>query len=369
MTKQKNLALVFKKIPTAFPVPGEHLVVEDIGFDPSLPAPHGGVVVENLYASFEPYMRGLLRAPETKSYFDAYPLGQPIQSRGLGRVLKSGDEAFREGDIIVATMPIQQYSSIPHQPGRSQRADPTTGRGDIRDLLGALGIPGRTAYTSLYEIGKPKKGETILVSAAAGAVGQLVGLLAKHEGLTVIGSVGSDEKLNFILEHCGYDSGFNYKKEKVADALARLAPQGLNIYYENVGGEQLEAALDRMNNFGRIVVSGMISQYNLPPEEKYGIKNLFNVVSKRLTFRGFIVSDPDFAVKEKAEFPEKIGHWLKDGTFDAQLHETLGIEKSAEGFLGMLKGDNFGKAILKIKLVCYVHRKRGSENLESIWLI
>ncbi|KAF9367209.1 hypothetical protein BGX21_007676, partial [Mortierella sp. AD011] len=146
-----------------------------------------------------------------------------------------------------------------------------------------------TAYASLKDIGKPKAGETIFISAASGAVGQLAGQLSKAWGLTVIGSAGSDEKVDFLLKEVGFDYAFNYKKQTAHEALKQFAPNGIDIYFENVGGETLEAALDNLNAFGRVIVSGMISQYN--STQPYGIKNLLNVVGKRLTIRGFIVSD------------------------------------------------------------------------------
>lgn len=209
-------------------------------------------------------------------------------------------------------------------------------------------MPGLTAWSSFYEIGQPKKGETIFISAASGAVGQLVGQLAKHEGLTVIGSVGDNNKLSFITDDLGFDSGFNYKKEKPADALARLAPKGIDIYYENVGGEHLEAAINAMNPFGRIVACGMISQYNAKPGEQYPIRNLMSVVGKRLTIRGFIVGDENMGPKHAKEHQEKLQKWLSDGSFKATISVTEGIDNVVEGFIGMLEGKNFGKAVLQI---------------------
>lgn len=209
-------------------------------------------------------------------------------------------------------------------------------------------MPGLTAYSSLYAIGKPKKGETIFISAASGAVGQIVGQLAKHEGLRVIGSVGSDDKLDYIIKELNFDGGFNYKTEKPLDALRRLAPDGVDIYYENVGGEQLQAALEVMNNFGRIVACGMISEYNKLEGERYGVTNLMYIVSKRITIRGFIVGDPDMGPVYFQERNKNVSQWLADGTFKSKESVTEGIENGPEGFVGMLQGKNFGKAVLKI---------------------
>lgn len=218
---------------------------------------------------------------------------------------------------------------------------------DIRDFLGALGMPGLTAYSSLYEIGKPQKGETIFVSAASGAVGQIVGQLAKHEGLRVIGSVGSDEKLEFIIKDLGFDAGFNYKTEKPSDALNRLAPEGIDIYYENVGGEHLQAALDSMRDFGRIVVCGMIAGYNIPREEHFPLRNYSNILTKRITMRGFMVGDKGMGDKYRQEHQERVSQWIKDGTFKAATWECEGIENGIDGILALFHGYNFGKAVLK----------------------
>lgn len=237
------------------PVPGEHITVKDVGgFDPSQPAPENGLVLETLYVSFDPYLRGLLRDPSVPSYMPALPLGTPVVAASLSRVLKSKLEGFAEGDIVRHLLPVQEYNVfVPkNDKDRPTKID-TDSVNDIRHYLGALGMPGLTAYSSLYEIGKPKRGETILVSSAAGAVGQLVGQLAKHEGLKVLGSVGSDDKLEFITNELGFDGGWNYKKEKSTKAaIERLTDgKGIDIFYDNVGGEQLEGAIDSLNLFGR----------------------------------------------------------------------------------------------------------------------
>ncbi|KAK8077136.1 hypothetical protein PG996_003306 [Apiospora saccharicola] len=351
-----NKALIFKKVPENFPVPGEHLTIEDVGFDAEAAPPKGGITAEVLYASYDPYLRGRMREPNTKSYSAPFELGKPVVNDTIARVLKSDSANHKPGDLIKTFGPFQQYITIDlNAPVQSvYKVDPAQKLDNPHNLepgffLGALGMPGLTAYSSLHEIGKPKKGETIFVSSAAGAVGQIVGQVAKHEGLKVIGSVGSDEKLEFITKELGFDGGFNYKKERPADALKRLAPQGIDLYFENVGGEHLEAALDAMNDDGRVVVCGMIEGYNCPPEKRYGVKNLFQLFAKHIMMRGFIVGQPDMGPVYTKEHQENVQKWLADGSFKAKLHVTEGIDNAAEGFLGMLKGENFGKAVLKIK--------------------
>ncbi len=340
-----NKALVFKEVPQGYPVAGQHLTVEPATYDANVAAPADGIVIQSLYTSFDPYMRGRMRPAEVKSYSPAFELNKAIESASIAKVLRSNNASYKEGDLVIGHVPVQEYISLdgPNLQ-RIRKLENPLGIEDIRVFLGPLGMPGLTAYSSLYAIGKPKKGETIFVSAASGAVGQLVGQLAKHEGLRVIGSVGSDEKLDYIIKELGFDGGFNYKNEKPADALARLAPEGIDIYYENVGGEHLEAALDAMKNFGRVVVCGLISQYNAAP---YPIKNLQNFVIKRLTMRGFIVSDPDMGPIYTKEHQERVQKWIKEGSFKVLIHETQGIDNSPEGLVGIFHGRNKGKAVLK----------------------
>ena len=340
-----NKSLVFKQIPQGYPVPGQDLTIESAAYDANVAAPDNGVVLQSLYTSFDPYMRGRMRPAEVKSYAPAFTLGNPIDSASILKVVRSNNANYKEGDLVIGHVTIQQYIALDNANlARIRKLENPLGIEDVRVFLGPLGMPGLTAYSSLYEIGKPKKGETIFVSAASGAVGQLVGQLAKHEGLRVIGSVGSDEKLEYITKELGFDGGFNYKNEKPADALARLAPEGIDIYYENVGGEHLEAALNAMNNFGRVVVCGLISQYNSAP---YPITNIHQVLVKRITMRGFIVGDAGMGDKYTKEHQERVQKWIKEGSFKVLIHETVGIDNAAEGLVGIFHGKNKGKAVLK----------------------
>jgi len=346
----QNKGIIFKKVPDGFPVPGEHLVIEDRPFDLEQEPPAGGLTIKVYYASFDPYQRGKMRAVGTKSYSAAFDLDQPIGNAAVFKVIKSGTSKFAPGDILasLAPIPTAEYAVLTEDiVERVYKLENPYGL-DERYFIGALGMPGLTAWSSFYEIGQPKKGETIFVSAASGAVGQLVGQLAKHEGLTVIGSVGDDKKLDFITKELNFDSGFNYKKEKPIDALARLAPNGIDIYYENVGGEHLEAALESLNNFGKIVACGMISGYNTKIEERYPIRNLQQIVSKRLTVRGFIVSDDNMGPAYTKEHQEKLQKWISEGSFKALQSVTYGIDNAIDGLLGLFKGENFGKAVLQI---------------------
>ncbi|KAL9115844.1 MAG: hypothetical protein Q9227_000212 [Pyrenula ochraceoflavens] len=353
MAPTKNLSWVFLEPPIYEPVDGKNFHIEDHPFDLEAPPPNGGLVVEVLYVSVDPYMRGRMRDPSIKSYSPPFEIGQPIKAYSIARVVKSDSGKWKEGDIFFGTLPVQQHIAIDEDMASGKignlRKVENPYNLPLREFVGALGMPGLTAYSSLYEIGKPKKGETIFISSAAGAVGQLVGQLAKHDGLRVIGSVGSDDKLDFILKELGFDGGFNYKKEKPANALPRLAPNGIDIYYENVGAEHLEAAINALNVGGRIVACGMVAEYNTPLEERYGVKNLFKIIGQRLRIQGFIVGDPDFGPKYTKEHQSNVQRWLHEGTFKSTYHQTDGLENVGAAFVEMLKGGNFGKAAVKVK--------------------
>ena len=231
----QNKGLIYKDHPTSWPEVGKHLVIEDRDFDLDQAPPSGGFTAKVHYVSFDPYQRGRMRKPEIKSYAAPFELNKPVTNSAVVTIIESDNSKFKAGDLVYVPRTFtEEYSVVP-----KDMADPAEVLKNPFDLdpklfVGALGMPGLTAYSSFYAIGEPKKGETIFISAASGAVGQLVGQLAKHEGLTVIGSVGDNKKLEFITKDLGFDAGFNYKEEKPLEALQRLAPNGIDIYYENV---------------------------------------------------------------------------------------------------------------------------------------
>ena len=249
----QNKGLIFKSVPSGWPTPGKDLAIEAREFNLDAVPPEDGLITKNIYLSFDPYQRNRMRHAETKYFTTSFDLGKPITNSGVAKVLKSKNLKFREGDLVIGPLPTEEYSEIPGEVVNSEfQVLENPYNLDPKLFIGALGMPGLSAYSSFYGIGQPKKGDTIFISAASGAVGQVVGQLAKHEGLIVIGSVGSDKKLEFIMKELDFDAGFNYKKEKSIEALSRLAPQGIDIYYDNVGGEQLDSALSALNDFGRI---------------------------------------------------------------------------------------------------------------------
>lgn len=346
-----NKSVVFAAVPDGLPEEGKHLVIKTDEFDKEQAPSSSGITVRTNYLSFDPYMRGRMRGPDAgKSYVPPFELNKPLTNCGIATVLQSSSDKFKKDDLlIIDSLPFSEYVSISSSGVEKQcKLLQNPHKLNMADFLGPLGMPGLTAYSSFYEIGKPKKGETIFISAASGAVGQVVGQLAKHEGLRVVGSVGDDKKLEFITKELGFDGGFNYTTDKTADALKRLAPNGVDIYFENVGGEQLEAAIGAMNDFGRIIACGMISQYNLPPGQQYGVKNLMNVVAKRLHMQGFIVGDPSMGPKHTADHQKNVSAWIADGSFKPKTDTTVGIDNAVQGLLGLCSGKNYGKAVLEV---------------------
>ncbi|KAF9902074.1 hypothetical protein BX616_002050 [Lobosporangium transversale] len=338
-----NTSIIYLKHPTEFPVVGEHFAAKtNNDFKPVLK--DGEVLTRNLIISLDPYMRGKMRDASKKSYSPAFEIGQPLDARGIAEVIESKNEKYPKGSIIHAFIGWEEYTILPDLPTTRIIPDARESKLPLSSYVGVLGMPGLTAYSSLKDIGKPKAGETIFISAASGAVGQLAGQLAKAWGLTVIGSAGSDEKVDYLLKEVGFDHAFNYKKRTAHDALKELAPKGIDIYFENVGGETLEAALDNLNTHGRIIACGMISQYNTT--NPYGIKNLMQVVSKRLTMRGFIVAD--FYEQYSEDFFRDVKEMLLKNEIVYRVDEVNGIQAAPEAFIGLLQGKNFGKQVVKI---------------------
>ncbi|KAK3814182.1 MAG: hypothetical protein J3Q66DRAFT_300489 [Benniella sp.] len=340
MTAISNKSVVFLKHPTDYPVPGEHFAVQTN--DLKVDLKDNDILVRNLFISLDPYMRGKMR--NAKSYTPGFKIGKPLDGSGVSEVVESKNASFPIGTIVTGMVGWEEYTVVAGAKGL--RAIPHTPNSKIplSAYIGVLGMPGLTAYSSLKIIGQPKAGETIFISAASGAVGQLVGQIAKRLGLRVVGSAGSDSKVEYLLKELKFDAAFNYKTGNILENLKAAAPEGVDIYYENVGGETLEAALEVMNTHGRIVVCGMISQYNT--QNPYGVRNLTNIVGKRLTMRGFIASD--FAAECMVDFAKDVGSWLANGEIIYKEDIAVGLDNAPDTFVGMLQGKNFGKQVVKI---------------------
>lgn len=345
-----NKSMIYKSYTPmpVMPVPGEHLAVEDRPFDPEKAPPPGGITIKNSHLSLDPYMRGQMRAPgDAGSYSLPWVEGQPAVVTTLATVLKSDTPTFKPGDRFYGMADAAEYAALPAEMMPTSRVMELPPGIDIKPetLVGALGIAGLAAYVSFYEFVKePRAGKTFWVSAASGASGQIVGQIAKLEGMKVIGSTGSDEKVDFVVKELGFDGAWNYKTERTADALTRLAPEGIDVYYDAVGGEQLETALTRMKDYGQIIASGMIATYHQP----WAIRTALHIVYKRLSVNGFICSDPHMLEKYMPTFPKDMVTWLVQGKVKTKEEVVKGIESAPEAMVRMWTGDKFGKLVIEV---------------------
>ena len=301
------------------------------------PPREGQVLVRNLFMSVDPYMRG--RMNDRKSYVPPFELGKPLEGGAVGEVVESRASQFKAGDIVASNLGWREYFVA-----SAKQLRPVSR--DIKPLsvyLGALGMTGMTAWAGLELVGV-KAGEVIYVSAAAGAVGSVAGQLAKLRGCRVIGSAGSDEKLKFLREECGFDSAFNYKTGPVFEQLKLAAPEGIDVYFDNVGSETLEAALTALRVHGRIIACGSISVYN-DEKPRPGPSNLYNVTTKRLTMKGLLVLD---WLDRWKDFEQEAGRYFREGKLKHRETVMNGIESAVPAFIGLFEGQNVGKMLVKL---------------------
>lgn len=296
------------------------------------------VVVQSIYLSTDPYLRG--RMNEGPSYAPGFALGKPIVSRVVARVIESQHAKYKAGDYVWGFLNWAQRSLVPRGEGL-YRIDPSLGRVSL--AVSALGMPGLTAWIGAIELGQPAPGDTFYVSSAAGAVGQLAGQFAKRSGARVVGSAGSDDKVAYVLEQCGFDAAFNYKTTPIDEALQKHCPKGIDIYFDNVGGETLEAALRHANVAARFPVCGMISAYNATGDS--GIRGLQAIVSKRISMTGYIIYDH---VHKLPAYLARVSPWFKSG--EVVFHEDIvqGLERAPAALIGMMKGEAIGKRLVQV---------------------
>jgi NADPH-dependent curcumin reductase CurA len=333
MADQINREIHLASRPQGRPSPDTFRLVET-----PLPQPaEGQVLVRNLYMSVDPYMRGRMNA--ARSYAPPYEVGQVLYGGAIGRVVTSRTPALAAGDVVLSGRGWREY--FVSAGSDLERIEP---RAPLSYYLGVLGMPGMTAYVGLYDLAEPQPGETVFVSAASGAVGSVAGQLARMRGCTVIGSVGSEEKLRHVRDDLGFNAAFNYRVTAPDQALAELAPDGIDVYFDNVGGDHLQAAIGAMCMYGRITVCGMISTYNATAPEP-GPNNLMLLVSRRLRMRGFIVSDHG---DRQAAFREEVGGYLRAGRITVRETIVDGIERAPDAFLAMLRGDHIGKMCVRL---------------------
>lgn len=302
----------------------------------------GEILLKTLWLSLDPYMRGRMSA--AKSYAQPLQIGDVMVGGTVSAVIATHNPAFKVGDIVVGRTGWQEYARSNGEGLR--KVDPALA--SISTALGVLGMPGMTAYTGLLNIGQPKPGETLVVSAASGAVGAVVGQIGKLKGLRVVGIAGGRDKARYLTDELGFDAGIDYRAADFAERLKAAVPNGIDVYFENVGGAVSDAVFPLLNDFARIPVCGLIAYYN-DDAGGHGPDRLQSwmraTLSKRLTIRGFIVSD--FADQTDA-FLRDVGGWIKDGTLKYREDVVEGLANAPEAFIGLLKGRNFGKLLVKV---------------------
>ncbi|WP_282795821.1 NADP-dependent oxidoreductase [Streptomyces sp. CC224B] len=322
--------------PHGWPVPEDFALREA----PVEAPEEGRVLVRNLHFSVDPYMRG--RMNDVKSYVPPFQLDQPMEGGAVGVVVASNADGFAVGDHVLHFAGWREYASVPARYATKVDADAAP----LSAYLGVLGMTGLTAYAGLLEVASFKEGDAVFVSGAAGAVGSQVGQIAKLKGASrVIGSAGSDDKVRRLVEEYGFDAAFNYKDDKpVVEQLKEAAPDGIDVYFDNVGGEHLEAAISRLNVGGRVTICGMIAGYN-ETEPTPGPRNMALIIGKRLRIQGMLVQDHQDL---QPQFVREVGAWVRSG--ELRYDETFahGIENGVEAFLGMLRGQNTGKMIVSL---------------------
>ncbi|MFJ6669911.1 NADP-dependent oxidoreductase [Actinosynnema sp. NPDC091369] len=320
--------------PEGFPTPENFELVE-------VPLPEvadGQVLVRNQVMSVDPYMRGRMNAG--KSYVAPFEVGAALDGGAVGEVVASKAPGFEVGDTVLHGLGWREYAAV--DAAHATKVDPQAA--PIGAYLGVLGMPGMTAYAGLLEVAAFKEGDVVFVSGAAGAVGQVAGQVARLRGAKrVIGSAGSDAKVEYLVEELGFDAAFNYKDGPVGELLAQAAPDGIDVYFDNVGGDHLEAAIDAFTDHGRAALCGAISHYNT--KTPIGPRNLGLAVGKRLTLRGFLVHDHKHL---RADFVREVGGWIDSGELRYRETVTEGLDRAPEAFIGMLRGENLGKALVTL---------------------
>ena len=335
----KSLQVRLAKRPTGEPT-AENF---DIG-EVSLPAlADGQILVRVIWLSLDPYMRG--RMDDSRSYAKPVAIGDVMQGGTVAQVTESRHAGFAEGDFVLGMFGWQSHAVSDGTGVR--KLDPAVA--PLSTWVGVMGMPGLTAYVGLLDIGEPKEGETVVVSAASGAVGSVVGQLARIKGARAVGVAGPDDKCRYVVEELGFDACVSHRSPTLRDDLKAACPNGVDVYFENVGGPTLDAALSLMNPFGRIPVCGMISMYNTGPVggDADRLPALMRrILTDRLKIQGFIVSDR--AAERQKAFIEEVGAYVRDGRMKYRETVAKGLENAPAAFIGLLRGENFGKQLVQV---------------------
>ncbi|KAI8140403.1 hypothetical protein BJV82DRAFT_562839 [Fennellomyces sp. T-0311] len=343
VTNNKQI-IVFKQVPDRALIPGEDLGAVQSTIDLHAPLADGEFILKNLVFSIDPYMRLMIATGQ-------YKPGNVMGGNTMSVVLRSNNPDFKKDDLVYGLIRMgrfEEYSLVTADYAKTAykvRNQPKITGLPLSNYVGVLGMAGITAYAGLLKVGKPKAGETLFVSAASGAVGQLVGQMAKNLGLHVVGSAGSDTKVKYLTEELGFDGAFNYKTDDIDAKLTELCPRGIDIYFDNVGGLMLEKAIDHANFYARIPICGAITQYE-DLKTGYPVSNLHKVMSKALIVQGFHFSQ--YTDELEDEFLNTVAKWLKEGSIKYAETIVQGIENVPQALADVVDGKNFGKQIVKV---------------------
>ena len=338
MTDAKNWQIVLVSRPHGEPAPENFKLAE-------APIPAigpGQILLKTKLLSLDPYMRG--RISDAKSYAPPFAIGEPLGGQTVSEVIASNNPEFAVGDVALAFGGWQDYSVS--SGGDLQKLDPRAA--PVSTALGVLGMPGMTAYTGLKNIGLPKPGETLAVAAAAGPVGSAVGQIAKIRGCRVVGIAGGREKSSYLIDELGFDASIDHRSPNMKEELKAACPNGIDIYFENVGGAVWDAVLPLLNNFARVPVCGLVANYNataLPEGPDRTATLMRTILTKRLRVQGFIVYD--FA-EQMRDFLREVGSWVREGKLKYKEDIVEGLENAPQAFIGLLRGANFGKLLIKV---------------------
>lgn len=334
MTNQMNRRWVLAHRPNGKPTIDDFSLIDD-------PRPTPGpkkVLVATRYLSVDPYMRGRMR--DRESYADPWEVGEVMQARVVGEVEASNHPDFTRGEYVSGNLEWAEYAVT--DASNIRHVDPNLA--PLSTYLGIIGMPGRTAYFGLFDIGMPRPGETVVVSAAAGAVGSVVGQLASLTGCTVVGIAGSDEKTTFLTDDLEFDHAINYETENVSTRVGSIVDDGVDIYFDNVGGPITDSILDHLAVRSRVVVCGQIALYNAEGTPT-GPRHFWKLIRNRASIEGFLVSDYSSRFDEATT---ALAHWLDEGSLEYRETITTGLENAPEAFIGLFEGNNIGKQLVKI---------------------
>jgi NADPH-dependent curcumin reductase CurA len=333
MAETMNRRILLKSRPEGAPSAANFELIEQ-----PVPEPEEGeVLMRTLYLSLDPYMRGRMSAGP--SYAAPAELGQPMVGGTVSEIVKSRNPGFAVGDIVLSYAGWQDYAIS--KGGGLRKLDPKAV--PLQAYLGVLGMPGMTAYCGLLEIGQPQPGETVVVAAASGAVGSVVGQIAKIKGCRAVGIAGGAAKCKFVVEELGFDACVDHRAPDFREQLAAACPEGIDIYFENVGGMVQQVVWPMLNNFARVPVCGLIAQYN--EGKPTPGPDMRSILSRRLTVRGFIVTD---LAPKHPEAAEQLAEWYRSGRLKYREDIVEGLENAPAAFFGLLQGKNFGKLVIKV---------------------